>query len=69
MIWHDLTMEMEEKFRLWKKSFKLNIFSPPCPLCKHWDPKLNMRQENYDGFRLCWSDEMHPDFSCFKDKP
>lgn len=52
---------------------KIPISQPPCIRCKHWNPQPTFwhTDEGFrlDYMRLCHTDDMHHDFSCFKDKP
>lgn len=44
---------------------------PPCSFCLHWNPQVAYRPTPQgfvgDGIVCCHAEEMHPDFSCFKD--
>jgi hypothetical protein len=42
---------------------------PPCKECAFWKPhrKVNEKGEAM-GIRCCIADEMHHDFSCFKER-
>jgi len=45
---------------------------PPCAGCAHWNPQMMYFEESSgfvpDGVRLCHRNEMHHDFSCFKER-
>ena len=58
-----------------------HIEEPPCKHCKFFDPKSvklafdgdsstgsQDRDREASGFRLCWKDKMHGDFSCYTPK-
>jgi hypothetical protein len=50
----------------------LPIEGPPCAGCRHWKPQQKVmhtaRGFMFDGTRLCHSNEMYSDFSCFDAK-
>mgnify|MGYP001560572136 CR=1 FL=1 len=50
----------------------VNVSAPPCAHCKHWSPQVLFRPTPFgiksDGVRLCHSEDMHHDFSCYKPK-
>ena len=65
----------EFKFEPWNDTVevtipKLSINEPPCTNCKYWDPSYEFIQHKpneltSNGVRLCWSNSMEEDFSCF----
>ena len=50
----------------------LPIYGPPCSACKFWRPVVRRIETHlgsqFDGVRMCHSEEQERDFSCFKPK-
>jgi len=63
--WKDCTYDIEAK----NEGEPIN--DPPCKHCVHWNPQVQFNSGLqgliYDGVRLCHSDDMEHDFSCFTD--
>lgn len=46
-----------------------NITEPPCKDCKYFKPQITYYPNGiFDGVKFCHSDEMFPDFSCFRER-
>jgi len=45
------------------------IPEPPCRWCQCFDPQGTYAPgplgRTHDGYRLCWREKQHPDFSCY----
>ena len=47
---------------------------PPCLSCVHWKPQdvfVHLSGKDrvfYDGIQLCHAEDMHSDFSCFRER-
>ena len=61
------------KFEPWNTHNKpapvLDVPRPPCEDCEQWHPhQVFGKRGEHAGVRLCISDEMYNDFSCFRAK-
>lgn len=46
-------------------SIVVPVSEPPCKTCEFWKPrKSDLWKEHY--FRMCWSNKMDFDFSCYR---
>lgn len=50
----------------------LAIDMPPCSDCQYWKPQriyINLSTGvQFDGVKLCHANDMHNDFSCYKER-
>lgn len=69
-------MKESFKFDPWQQAedksesgcLNIDVSEPPCKHCKFWRPRITTnRYGHQDGVVLCCNDEMHNDFSCFKE--
>jgi len=50
-----------------KNQVVLPIYRPPCEACAYWRPIRQYTSAGaFCGVRLCHGEDMHPDFSCFR---
>lgn len=55
------------------KELSISVDGPPCDNCRFWNPQIIYAQINevgniFEGVRLCWSKDMHHDFSCYEEQ-
>lgn len=49
---------------------RLPVEAPPCSGCRWWRPHITVDERgDVGGVRFCVADTMHPDFSCFEERP
>jgi hypothetical protein len=47
----------------------IEIGEPPCKNCSHWMPRVgDIREDEIISVRICWSENMRSDFTCFEEK-
>lgn len=63
MIW-----EPWYKYQINFTQDRLQIDEPPCKSCANWAPHRQYdKYGKYTGVRLCCSETMHWDFSCYRE--
>jgi hypothetical protein len=46
----------------------IELDGPPCAECFYWQPGIELLNGNFDGITLCHAEDMHGDFSCFRER-